>query len=375
MVVQIKEVKTLRDLRTFIQFPHSLYRGNPYWIPALFFDEYNTLRHDKNPAFEHCEVKYWLAARDGQIAGRVAAILNHKHIEKWKQGYMRFGWIDFVDDPAVSAALLNAVESWALEKGLTAVHGPLGFTDLDPEGMLVEGFDELSTLATIYNHPYYPEHMRRMGYTKDIDWVEYEITVPDKPVEKIARTSEVVQRRNKLRLLEARNKRELLTYADELFNLLDAEYQLLYGVVPLTKKQMEAYIRQYLGFVTPEFVPIVLDENNKMVAFGIVMPSLSRTLQKSKGRLFPFGFIYFLKALKKNDRADLYLIAVKSEYQGKGVNAILMNHILNVFQKHGFTKAESNPELETNLDVRGQWKLFETRQHKRRRIFIKHLNA
>jgi len=375
MVVQIKEVKTLRDLRTFIRFPHTLYRGNPYWVPALFFDEYNTLRRDKNPAFEHCEVKYWLAARDGQIAGRVAAILNHKHIEKWKQRYMRFGWIDFVDDPAVSAALLNAVESWALEKNLTAVHGPLGFTDLDPEGMLVEGFDELSTLATIYNHPYYPEHMRRMGYTKDIDWVEYEITVPDKPVEKIARASEVVQRRNKLRLLEARNKRELLTYADELFNLLDAEYQLLYGVVPLTKKQMEAYIRQYLGFVTPEFVPIVLDENNKMVAFGIVMPSLSRALQKSKGRLFPFGFIHFLRALKKNDRADLYLIAVKSEYQGKGVNAILMNHILNVFQKHGFTKAESNPELETNLNVRGQWKLFETRQHKRRRIFIKHLNA
>jgi len=375
MVVQIKEVKTLRDLRRFIRFPHTLYRGNPYWVPGLFFDEYNTLRWDKNPAFEHCEVKYWLATRDGQIAGRVAAILNHKHIEKWKQRYMRFGWIDFVDDPAVSAALLNAVESWALEKDLTAVHGPLGFTDLDPEGMLVEGFDELSTLATIYNHSYYPEHMQRMGYTKDIDWVEYEITVPNEPVEKIARASEVVQRRNKLRLLIARNKKELLTYADELFNLLDAEYQLLYGVVPLTKKQMEAYIQQYLGFVTPEFVPIVLDENDKMVAFGIVMPSLSHALQKSKGRLFPFGFIHLLKALKKNDRADLYLIAVKSEYQGKGVNAILMNHILNVFQKHGFTKAESNPELETNLNVRGQWKLFETRQHKRRRIFIKHLNA
>ena len=214
-----------------------------------------------------------------------------------------------------------------------------------------------------------------MGYTKDIDWVEYEITVPDEPVKKIARASEVVQRRNKLRLFVARSKKELLTYADELFNLLDAEYQLLYGVVPLTKKQMEAYIQQYLGFVTPEFVPIVLDENDKMVAFGIVMPSLSRALQKSKGQLFPFGFIHLLKALKKNDRADLYLIAVKSEFQGKGVNAILMNHILKVFHKHGFTKAESNPELETNLNVRGQWKLFETRQHKRRRIFIKHLNA
>ena len=320
-------------------------------------------------------MKYWLATLDDQIVGRVAAILNHKHIEKWDQRYVRFGWIDFIDDPAVSEALINTVESWALEKGMTAVHGPLGFTDLDPEGMLVEGFDELSTLATIYNHPYYPVHMERLGYAKDIDWVEYEITVPDEPIEKITRAAEVVQRRNKLRLMIAHNKKELLTYADELFNLLDAEYQALYGVVPLTKKQMEAYIQQYLGFVTPEFVPIVLNENNEMVAFGIVMPSLSRALQKSKGRLFPFGFIHLLIALKKNDRADLYLIAVKSEYQGKGVNAILMNHILNVFHKHGFTKAESNPELETNLNVRGQWKLFETRQHKRRRIFIKHLTA
>ena len=375
MVVQIKEVVSLKDLRAFIRFPHTLYQGNPYWTPSLFFDEYNTLRRDKNPAFEHCEVKYWLAYREGRIVGRVAAILNHKHLEKWNQRYLRFGWIDFIDDPAVSKALLDAVESWAVEKGMTAVHGPLGFTDLDPEGMLVEGFDELSTLATIYNYPYYPVHMQKLGYSKDIDWVEYEITMPDKPVEKIARAAEIVMRRSKLRLLKIRSKKELLQYADELFNLLDAEYQSLYGVVPLTKKQMEAYIKQYLGFVTPDFVPIVVDENNEMVAFGIVMPSLSRALQKSKGRLFPFGFIHLLKALKKNDRVDLYLVAVKSEYQGKGVNTILMNRMMEVFRKHGYTKAESNPELETNLDVQGQWKLFETRQHKRRRIFIKHLNA
>ncbi len=373
-MVQIKEVETLKDLKAFIRFPHALYHKNPYWVPALFFDEYNTLRRDKNPAFEHCRAKYWLAYREGRIVGRVAAILNDKHFEEWNQRYLRFGWVDFVDDPAVSEALFKTVESWAVENRIEAVHGPLGFTDLDREGMLVEGFDEVGTLATIYNHPYYPEHMERMDYTKDIDWVEYEIPVPEGPVEKISRAAEIALRRNHLKILQVRSKKELLAYGDELFQLLDAEYQSLYGVVPLTEKQMKAYIQQYFGFVTPEFVPVVLDEHDKMVAFGVVMPSLSRALQKSKGRLFPFGFIHLLKALKKNERADLYLIAVKSEYQGRGVNAILMDHILKVFQKHGITKAETNPELETNLDVRGMWKLFDARQHKRRRIFIKYLN-
>jgi len=371
MDIKVKEVATQKDLKSFIHFPFELYRGNLHWVPTLLFDELNTLRRDKNPAFEHCEAKYWLAFRDGRMVGRVAAILHKRHIEKWGQRYMRFGWIDFIDDPSVSEALLKTVEGWAKETGMSAVHGPLGFTDLDREGMLVEGFDELATLATIYNHPYYPKHMEKLGYVKDTDWMEYEFLVPPEPNQTIARIADIALRRNKLKILELRNKKELLKYAKELFQLLDDEYKHLYGTVPLTEKQIEAYINQYFGFVTPDFVPMVMDQNDRMVAFGIVMPSLSLALQKSKGNLFPFGFIHLLQALKKNDRADLYLVAVRSEYQGKGVNAILMNKMHGVFNKLGITKVESNPELETNQNVQGQWKHYGKRQHKRRRVFIK----
>jgi GNAT superfamily N-acetyltransferase len=373
MTIQIKEVTTNRDLRTFIRFPFELYRGNRFWVPALEFDELNTLRRDKNPAFEHCDARYWLALDGKRVVGRVAAILNRRHIEKWNQRYMRFGWIDFIDDPAVSSALFRSVESWALQSGMTAVHGPLGFTDLDREGMLVEGFDELGTLATLYNHAYYPQHMEKLGYHKDTDWVEYELSAPEAPNETIARIADLSLRRNKLKVLHPRNKRELLPYAPALFQLLEDEYKLLYGTVPLTEKQVAAYIDQYFGFVTPDFVPLVMDQDNRLIAFGVIMPSLSRALQKSRGQLFPFGFIHLMRALKKNDRADLYLVAVRSEYRGKGVNAILMDRMHAVFNRLGITRVESNPELETNADVQGQWKYYEKRQHKRRRVFIKQL--
>jgi GNAT superfamily N-acetyltransferase len=374
MDIQIKEVTTLKELKAFVRFPQSLYRGNPYWVPALEFDELNTLRRDKNPAFENCEAKYWLAYRDGRIAGRVAAILNRSHIRKWNQRYLRFGWLDFIDDPSVAEALMKMVEAWAREKGMTAVHGPLGFSDLDKEAMLVEGFDELGTMATLYNHPYYATHLEKLGYVKDTDWVEYEMTVPNEPNETIARIADIALRRNKLTLLNLRDKKELLPYAKELFGLWSEAYAQLYGFVPLTEKQVEAYIKQYFGFVTPDFVPLVVNQQGKMVAFGIVLPSLSKALQKAKGQLFPFGFIHLLRALKKNDRADLYLVAVKAEYQGKGVNAILMNQMHQVFLRLGITSVETNPELETNANVQGQWKYYERRQHKRRRCFIKHLS-
>jgi GNAT superfamily N-acetyltransferase len=373
MSIEIREVKTLGGLKKFIGFPYKLYKKHPYWVPPLFMDEMNTLRKDKNPAFEHCEAKYWLAYRDKKIVGRIAAIINKLYIDKWKNKYARFGWIDFIDDPEVSKALLKTVESWARQKGMTAVHGPLGFTDLDYEGMLIEGFDELGTLATIYNYPYYPEHITQLGYKKDTDWMEYELPVPEEPNEKIARVAEIALRRNKLRLLNARNKKELLKYAKDLFDLIDVAYSNLYGVVPLTEKQVDAYVKQYFGFVRPEFVPVILDEKGKMVAFGVTMPSLSKALQKCRGRILPFGFIHLLNALKKNDRADLYLVAVHPDYQGKGINAVMINEMNLVYKKLGIKKAESNPELETNHLVQAQWKYFPRRQHKRRRCFIKHL--
>jgi GNAT superfamily N-acetyltransferase len=374
MSIEIREVTTPQQLRTFIRFPQSLYKGNPYYVPSLVMDELNTLRKDKNAAFEDCEAKYWLAYRDGKIVGRVAAIQNRKHIEKWNQPYLRFGWLDFVDDPAVVDALMAQVEGWARQLGLTAVHGPLGFTDMDREGMLIEGFEELGTLATNYNHPYYPAHLERLGYAKDVDWVEYQINVPTEPNEKVEKASEIVMRRYKLRLLKVKHKRELLKIALDIFHLLDDAYGHLYGTVPMSDRQMQAYIDSYFGFVIPSFIPVVVDEHDKLVAFGISMPSFSRALQKSRGELLPFGFFHFLRAMKKNDLADLYLVAIKSEYQGKGVNALLMNQLIDAMRTFGIKKVESNPELETNDAVRSQWKHFDTRQHKRRRCFIKHLD-
>jgi ribosomal protein S18 acetylase RimI-like enzyme len=373
MAVELKEVFSAQDLNAFIKFPFSLYKGNTYWVPPLAGDERNTLRRDRNPAFEYCQVRYWLALRDGKPAGRVAAILNQRHIEKWGQKYLRFGWLDFIDDPDVSAALLGAVEAWARELGMEAVHGPLGFTNMDHAGMLIEGFDELATMATLYNFPYYPQHLERLGYGKHTDWVEYELTMSPVPNETIARIAELARRRYKLHLLETTSKKELLPYARQLFQIYNEEYKNLYSAVPLSEAQIESAIRQYFGLISPKFVPVVLDEQGKMAAFGIVMPSLSRALQRSRGRLFPFGFLHLLWALNKNDRADLYLVAVKSEYQGKGVNAILMDAVHRLFLKLGIQKIETNPELEWNANVQGQWKYYQKRQHKRRRAFIKQL--
>lgn len=374
MTVEIKEVANRKDLKAFIQFPLDLYRNHPCYVPTLVFDELNTLRQDKNPAFAHCKARYWLAYKDGKLVGRIAGILNTLHIEKWDQHYLRFGWVDFVDDLAVSAALFGQVEKWAAELNLEAVHGPLGFTDMDREAMLVEGFDELGTLAAIYNYPYYPQHMQRLGYVKDVDWIEFEVKVPTEQDERIAKLAEIVQRRYKLRIADIRSKKELLNYAEQLFEVLDEAYNPLYGVVPLSREQVDAYIKQYFGFVTPDFVPIVVDENNRMIAFGIAMPSLSRALQRSRGRLFPFGFLHLLAALRWYDRGDLYLVGVRPEFQGRGVNALLIHHMIAVFNRIGIKKVESNPELETNTLVQGQWKSFEHRQHKRRRVFIKHID-
>jgi len=373
MDIAIKKVENKRDLKKFISFPYKLYAGNKYWVPPLRFDEMNTLRRDKNPAFEFCEVKYWLAYKDGIIAGRIAGIINWRYVEKWQNRYARFGWIDFIDDEDVSKALIETMEQWAKEKGMEAVHGPLGFTDLDYEGMLIEGFEELGTLATIYNYPYYHAHLEKFGYKKDVDWVEFEIKAPPEVPEKIDRVASIALKRNNLRVLKVKKSKELLPYTKDMFNVLDIAYKDIFGFVPLTDKQVDLYIKQYFGFIRPEYISIVLDKNDRVVAFAITMPSLSKALQKSNGRLFPFGFIYILKAMKKNDLIDLYLIGVLPEYQGKGVNSILIKELAKIFIGKNITKAETNVELENNYKVQAQWKLFEKRQHKRRRCYIKQL--
>jgi ribosomal protein S18 acetylase RimI-like enzyme len=374
MSLEIRRVETQRELKTFIRFPFRIYSGDPCWVPPLELDDLNTLRKDKNPAFEHCEAEYWLAYRDGTPVGRIAGIINHRYIEKWNNKYARFGWIDFVEDFAVAEALLRTVEDWARSKGLNGVHGPLGFTDFDREGMLVEGFEEVGTLATNYNRAYYPQYLERLGFSKDIDWIEFQINTPSVIPEKVLRVQELIAKRSGIHLHEWKTKKELIgRWADDLFGILEEAYAHLYGTAPLSEKQVRAYIKTYLGFVDPRFTKIVVDKDGKLIGFGITMPSLSKALQKSKGRILPFGWLHLMLALRRPKVIDMYLIAVKPEYQSRGVVAFLMTSLNQSAIEAGVKIAESNPELETNVEVQGLWKGYDKRQHKRRRIYIKHL--
>jgi len=373
MNILIKEVKTKKELRKFVAFPYKLYKGNKYWIPPLKNDEFNILDKEKNPAFNFCDVKLWLAYENEEVVGRIAGIINYRYIEKWENKYARFGWIDFVDDENVSKALLETMEKWAKENGMEAVHGPLGFTDLDREGMLIEGFEELGTIATIYNYPYYSKHLEKYGYSKDVDWIEFEVRVPEKVPEKIERIANIVKKKYKLSALKTKSSKDLKPYTKEIFKVLNDAFEHLYGFVPLTEKQIENYIKQYIGIIPHKYISIILDESGKIAAFGITMPSLSKAFQKAKGRLLPFGSIHVLKALKHNNLVDLYLVAVRPDFQGKGINTLLFKDLIQTYIEHKIEKAETNIELENNTKVQAQWKFFDRRQHKRRRCFIKHI--
>lgn len=372
MDIFVKGVKGKKDLKAFVKFPFGLYRNCRQWVPPLFFDELNVLNPEKNPASEYCESKLWLAYKDGKIAGRIAGIINHKYIEKWNKKAVRFGWIDFIDDEEVSKALIDTVIKWASEKDIDCIHGPLGFTDLDYEGMLIQGFNEVGTMATIYNYEYYPRHLEKFGFEKEADWLEFEITVPDKIPEKADRIASIVKERTGIRVLDAGKSKDFLPYGKQVFELINNSYKDLFGFVPLSEKQIEKYIKQYFGFIVPDFVKLLLDKENNVAGFVIGMPSLTKALVKAKGRLFPFGIFHLLKAIKfKNKYVDLYLGAIRPDLQGKGADALLMTEFTRSCIKNKIISAESNIELETNVQVQGHWKYFNSRQHKRRRCYIK----
>jgi ribosomal protein S18 acetylase RimI-like enzyme len=336
-------------------------------------DEKRTLRSDKNPAFADCKARYWLAYRNGKIVGRIAGIINQKYIEKWGNRYARFGWVDFIDDSGVSRALFGAIESWAISNGMNGVHGPLGFTDLDKEGLLIEGFEEPGTMLMLYNYAYYKRHIEDLGYKKDAGWVEYHIRTPDEIPEKITRVGNLALKRGGFRLVPAKKPKDLKMYAGEIFEILNTEYADLYGTVPLSSKQIDAYIKQYFSFIDPRFNKVILDKAERVAAFGIALPSLSHALQKSKGRLFPFGFIYFLNAMKNPSTLDLGLVAVRNEYRKLGLPAILMTEITKSAIDAGITSAESSGELEDNDQVQAFWRHYNARIHKRRRAYFKAL--
>ena len=334
----------------------------------------NTFSPQKNAAFEFCEADYFLAYKDNKVVGRVAAIINRRANETWNKKEVRFGWIDFTDDLEVSSALLKQVEEWGKERGMEAMVGPLGFTDMDAEGMLIEGYDQLSTMSTIYNYPYYPKHLEQLGFEKEADWVEFKLTVPDKLPDKFVRISEIILQKYKLKIKKIkRSEIKKGNYGQKIFDLINEAYAPLYGYSQMTQGQIDQYIKMYLPLIDLRMVSLVEDEAGNLVAAGISMPSLSRALQKAKGKMLPFGWWHLLKALffKKADVLDLLLVGVKPEYQSKGVNALLFYDLVPVYQQMGFKYGESNPELEENKKVQAQWSAFEAVQHKRRRAYKK----
>lgn len=377
MAITIQKVTTRRELERFIRFNYQMYKNNPYSVPDLFDDMLNTFSKEKNAAFEFCEADYFLAYRGDEIVGRVAAIINHKANQTWNKKDVRFGWIDFIDDAEVSDALMRTVEEWGKERGMTHMQGPLGFTDFDAEGMLIEGFDQLSTMATTYNYPYYPQHMERMGFAKDADWVEYKIHVPDAIPDKHRRISDLIRRKYNLKIKKYTSPRKIVhDYGQAIFDLMNEAYRPLYGYSALSQRQIDQYVNTYLHIVDLRMVTLVTDADDRLIAVGISMPSLSQALQKARGRLLPLGWYYLGKTLflkKYPKMLDLLLVAVKPEYQNKGVNALLFSDLIPVYQQLGFEYAESNPELELNGKVQAQWEYFKTEQHKRRRCFVKEI--
>lgn len=374
MGITITEVSSKKDLQKWVRFPVALYRDDPYFVPFLEPDEMDTFTHSKNPAYEFCETKLFLAWKDGKIAGRIAGLINHAYNKKWEKNAIRFTRFDFIDDYEISGALLDKVIAWGKEKGYTEIMGPIGFTDMDHEGMLVEGFEEMNLSITFFNHPYYMAHMERLGLVKDIDWIEYRINVPAQPDPRIRRIAAHLLKKYDFRVATYTDRKVLYKEAFEAFDLIDEAFSVLYGTVPLTPEVIKAAVDSYIPVVNPEYICSVKDKDGKILGFGAMVPSIAKALKKCDGRLLPFGIVHLLKALKgKNDTLEMFFVAVDPAYQAKGVPAILIDTLTEVLIKNGVKYCETGPMLETNGAVHSMWSRFEKRQHRRRRCYIKQI--
>ena len=375
--IQVVEVTTSKQRKAFVDFFYDLYRDSPYAVPYLYLAEKLTLKPGSNPAFEFCEAQCFLAYNDGKVVGRVAAIINHRANDYWKREMARFGWFDFVDDPKVSEALLLAVEKWGKGKGMTEIAGNIGNEDMDREGMLVDCIDELSSINDNYNYPYYPNHMDRLGYRKDNDYVEYRIKVPEVTPEKFARTAKLIKTRYHLE--ERKFSHREMTKggkARELFNILNITYGNLYGYSQLSTEQIDTITSNYIKLADLNLVTCVVDteKDDKMVGFGVSFPSFSEALRHTRnGHLLPFGWWHLLKVMKwhKTPTVDLLLIGVLPEYRVKGANAIIFNDLISWYRRYGFKYAVTGPQMETNKGVLSQWQYLESEEIRRHRIYVK----
>ena len=371
----IKKVTSHEDYLAFVKFPFILYKNNPFWVPPIINEEVETIDHKINPVYQNSSAQFFLAYKKEKIVGRIAAIVNWIEIEELKKNKVRFGWYDVIDDIAVSKLLLEQVVCFGKEHKLDHIEGPVGFSNLDKAGLLIKGFEEPSTMITTYNYPYYATHLKELGFSLLAQWVEYEIKIAnfeDSP-EKVKRFSGVIMKRFNLKVLDFKNKKEIIPYIDQMFNLLDETYNKLQTFVPIQNYQIEHYKKRYFKYVHKDFVKCVVDKNNRLIAFTITMPSFTRALQRINGKVTFFNIYNLLKAMWFNNRASFYLIGVHPDYQNKGITAIIFNEIQKTFNKHNITIVETNPELKENTAIQKLWKNYENRQHKRRATFTKNI--
>lgn len=370
MSIVIKEVKTKADLKAFVHLYTSLYKDCSYAALPLHFDEIGTLSKDKNPAHKHCTSQYWMAYKEGKAVGRIAAFINQLECERQQKMIGRFGWFDFIDDKKVSKALMDKALEWLKQQDIIQVHGPLGFSDLDRQGLLIEGFDQLSTFATNYNHSYYPSHIENLGLEKSTDWIEFKLYVENVDYPRFKKIADFVSKKKGYEIIKCKNKKDLRQYIPQIFRLLNQEYDGLYGFIPLTEEQIEYYTNMFIGLVSLDLICLVQDTEGNLVGFGLTMPSFSKACDKAKGKLLPLGWYHFLKAMRKNDTVDFYLIAIDKEHQNNGVNALFMAHITEAAMKMKIKWAETNIMLEDNDKIHSMWnRFFEYQQHKRRRCY------
>ena len=376
MAVEIRQIETKRELKQFIQFANDLYADCPYYCPPLFFDEMNCFNPEKNPALEVCEYQLWMAYREGKPVGRIAGIINKRANETWGFKHVRFGWFDFIDDMEVSKALLDTVAAWGKARGMEKLNGPVGFTDFDHEGLLLEGYDYLAVMASLYNYPYYVKHVEAYGLVKEADWIELQVFPPKTVPERIDRLAEMVKQRYHVRTVKVKNSREVVKrFGIEYMDVIDAAYQKLYNFQPMTDKQKNYYKDMYFQFLNFDFVTLVVNEKEELVGVGLGMPDLAPALRKCGGKLFPFGWYHLLKALtaKKMDSFSFLLIAVRPDYQDKGINALFLQDQIPIINQYGIKKLETTSMLETNTKVLSFFMQFDHKQHKRHRAYIKPL--
>ncbi len=372
-MIIVKEITLKKDFRAFVNFPFQLYKNSPYWVPPIIKEELTSMDATKNPVFKNAEASFFLAYKDDKIVGRVAAIINWIEVNEQQKKKMRFGWFDVIDDIEVTKKLLEKVYEIGIVNGLEYVEGPVGFSNMDKAGMLIEGFKERNTMITWYNYAYYPKHLEALGFTKQAEWVEFKIQAPKVLPEKVKKYTSLVKNRYKLQVLQFKNSKEMLPYVDEMFGLLNKAYSVLQSFVPTQQYQIDHYKEKYIPYIHPDFITCIADENGKLIAFAITMPSFAKALQKAKGKLFPFGWFHFWKAQRKNDAVDFYLIGIDPEYQKKGVTAIIFYEMFHTFTKRKVSSLETNPQLEENKAIQALWKNYDHHMHKRRRTYTKGL--